>query len=140
MQLRSVTGDVFKAELYRFLGLSRPTDEEMAETGYPPGFVHVPDYLDAEWCKQLTAERRVRLKSGRFEWKKEHQANEALDCRVYARAALWTLGVAGWKPMKWQGLRDRRGLDHVPTESVPVRPPLPAAPPRRRVVSSNYMR
>lgn len=140
VQLRSVTGDVFKAELYRFLGLSRPTDEELVETGYPPGFVHVPDYLDAEWCKQLTAERRVRLKSGRFEWKKEYQANEALDCRVYARAALWTLGVAGWKPTKWQALRDRRGLDHVPTEGAPVRPPLPAAPPRRRVVSSNYMR
>jgi phage terminase large subunit GpA-like protein len=112
VQLRSVTGDVFKAELYRFLTLSRPTDEEFAAgQGWPPGYVHIPDYLDAEWCKQLVAERRVKTKSGRYEWKKEHQANEALDCRVYSRAALWVLGAAGWKALKWRALREGRGLD-----------------------------
>ncbi len=139
--LRTVTGDVFKAELYRFLALPRPTDEEVAGSGYPPGTVHIPDHLDAEWCRQLVAERRVRLKSGRFEWRKEHLRNEALDCRVYARAALWTLGVAAWKPTKWRNLRDRRGLDHVPVESAPVPPrPPPVRAPARRVVRSNYMR
>lgn len=119
VRLRSVTGDVFKAELYRFLSLSRPTDEQLEDgEGYPPGFVHIPDYMDAEWCKQLVAEKRVRTRTGRYEWKKEHQANEALDCRVYSRAALWIMGVAGWKPSKWKALREARGLDLQRTESA----------------------
>ena len=106
IRLRSVTGDVFKAELYQFLNLNR------VDVGSdPPGFVHVPNYLDAEWCKQLVAERRVRTKTGRFEWLKDrHPRNEALDCRVYARAALWTLGVAAWKPERWLRERQRRGI------------------------------
>jgi phage terminase large subunit GpA-like protein len=122
IRLRSVTGDVFKAELYRFLALSRPTDEEIAENGFPPGYVHVPDFMDADWCKQLTAEKRIRRSTGRYEWKKDHERNEALDCRVYARAALWTMGVAAWKPTRWQILRENRGLDREP-DAPPVQRP-----------------
>ena len=110
--LRTVMVDVFKAELYRLLALVRPTDEEIADAGYPPGYVHVPDTVDAEWCKQLTAERRVRTKSGHFKWDKHnHPRNEALDCRIYTRAALWVMGVAGWKPERWMAMRERRGLE-----------------------------
>lgn len=135
IRLRSVTGDVFKSELYRFLALSRPTDEGLeAGDGYPAGYVHVPDYLDAEWCKQLVGESRVRTKSGRYEWRKTHQANEALDCRVYARAALWTMGVAGWKPERWKRLRDIRALDidqpPQPDEPAPAQAPAPPPPSR----------
>ena len=102
---------MFTAELYALLALPRPTDEEIAADGFPPGTVHVPDFLDAEWCKQIVAEERRRTKAGRFEWVKVHQANEALDCRVYARAALWVMGVAAWKPERWRLMRERRGLE-----------------------------
>lgn len=140
VRLRSVTGDVFKAELYRFLLLPRPTDEEFAEgKGWPPGYVHIPDYMDAEWCKQLVAERRTQTKSGRFEWKMDHQANEALDCRIYSRAALWTMGASGWKSNKWQALRDARGLD-LARQDDPTEPrPPPTRRAVRRVVRSGYM-
>ena len=47
---------------------------------------------DAEWFRQLTAEKiTTRFQKGRpiREWvKKSHDRNEALDCRVYAMAAL----------------------------------------------------
>lgn len=136
VQLRSVTGDVFKAELFRFLTLSRPTDEALASgEGFPPGYVHIPDYMDAEWCKQLVAEHRVRGKAGRFEWKMNHQANEALDCRVYARAALWTLGVAGWRPAHWAKLRSQRQLD----ETNVVVPTIPVPPPARRARDGGWL-
>nr|USU31104.1 phage terminase large subunit family protein [Methylobacterium sp. OTU13CASTA1] len=150
IQLRSVTGDVFKAELYRFLGLERPTDEEIRENGFPVGYVHIPDYLDAEWCKQLVAERRVRTKLGRFEWKNDHGRNEALDCRIYARAALWITGVAAWKSQKWVGLRERRGLDIQAQERVDVldraataaamkRDPSPTRGPRVTMAQDPYL-
>lgn len=144
IRLRTVTGDVFKADLYRKLEAARPTDEELAENGWPVGWVHVPDYFDAEWCRQLTAERRVRTKTGRFEWKKEHERNEVLDCYVYARAALWTIGVAGWTSDRWMKERDKRGLDLVKEEEAP---PAPLPPPpktvnqlfRRRATRSGFM-
>lgn len=132
VMLRGVFGAVFKAELYRFLTLSRPTDEELAAgEGFPPGYVHVPGHLDAEWCRQLVAEHRVRNKSGRFEWKMNHQANEALDCRVYSRAALWTMGVAGWRAEHWRRIRTQRHLDETAVVVVPA-PPPPAAQRARR--------
>lgn len=134
IRLRTVTGDVFKAELYRFLALPRPTDEEIAEDGWPAGYVHIPDHFDAEWCKQLTAERRIRNKQGRFQWIQERARNEALDCRVYARAAIWTLGVAGWTPEHWQRERKRRGLDGAPKIERPKieQAEKPKAPPPKR--------
>lgn len=61
------------------------------------GFVHLPDWLTTDQCEQFVAEKRFRrLHRGKviYEWrvKKEGLPNEALDCRVYARAALELLG------------------------------------------------
>lgn len=65
-----------------------------------PGYCHVPSDRGAdggghdlaEWCKQITAEKLViRYVKGQpvREWHKHDKArNEALDCRVYALAAL----------------------------------------------------
>lgn len=78
---------LFKTEIYGYLGRG-PTAQ-----GYPPGYCHFPaDYTEA-YFKQLTAEERVRVKtkSGapKWEWKQIRNRNEALDCRVYAMAALY---------------------------------------------------
>lgn len=57
-----------------------------------PGYCHFPDDRPEEWFNQLTAEKLVtRYVRGQpvREWKKPDRArNEALDCRVYAYAAL----------------------------------------------------
>lgn len=56
-----------------------------------PGFMHIPDDRPEEWFKQITAESLVTRKGNvnRREWVKSSDArNEALDCRVYAYAAL----------------------------------------------------
>jgi phage terminase large subunit GpA-like protein len=62
--------------------------------------VHLPRGTDAEWVKQLVGERLVTVKTkrgfSRFEWQKLRERNEALDCRVYARAAAW-IAAAGPK-------------------------------------------
>ena len=55
------------------------------------GTVHLQDWADGEWLKQLAAEQLVTVKTKRgfskLEWQKLRERNEALDCRVYARAA-----------------------------------------------------
>ena len=53
-----------------------------------PGYVHVPKGRAEEWFLQLTAERLITRPGGVREWVKARQRNEALDCRVYAYAAL----------------------------------------------------
>lgn len=57
-----------------------------------PGYCHTPTDRDAEWYKQITAEKLVTkyVKGQPYrEWHKPDRArNEALDCRVYAYAAL----------------------------------------------------
>ncbi|MBX2854270.1 MAG: phage terminase large subunit family protein [Rhodobacteraceae bacterium] len=64
-----------------------------------PGYVHFSDQLPTEWFDQLTAEK-VRLKyvNGRpvRQWvpRGDSERNEALDCNVYAAAALHSLYAA----------------------------------------------
>jgi len=58
-----------------------------------PGFVHFPRSLDADYFRQLTAERIVtRFEKGRpirsWQPKRDGERNEALDTFVYAQAAL----------------------------------------------------
>lgn len=62
-----------------------------------PGFVHLATWVSTEEPAQLTSEKRVRrVHRGRvsYVWMKKTQdtPNEALDCRLYARAALEQLG------------------------------------------------
>jgi len=88
-----VNGSMIKEELYRWLRLERPTEE--SGSPHPPGYCHFPQYGE-EYFKQLTAEQLVtRIFKGyrRPEWQKTRDRNEALDCRVYARAAAAVYGM-----------------------------------------------
>ena len=64
-----------------------------------PGHCHFPLGRDLEYFEQLTAEKKyVKYHNGfpKYEWRKKDGArNEALDCRVYAYAALKSLGLSG---------------------------------------------
>jgi phage terminase large subunit GpA-like protein len=105
-RLWTVAVSTFKAETYRFLRQQRPTAEELdAGAKFPPGTVHLPDWVESEWLKQLAAEQLVTVKTkrgfARLEWQKLRERNEALDTRVYARAAAWIAGLDRWSEERW---------------------------------------
>lgn len=118
LRVWNVSGPVAKVELYRWLKLPRLTDEELdAGEDYPPGTCHYPEYGE-EYFKQLTAERRViRLHKGfpKATWEKDPaRNNEALDCRVYARAAASIYGLDRFKEIHWKRLEKALGVVTAP--------------------------
>ena len=150
-RLWTVAVSTFKAETYRFLRQDRPTREEIeGGASFPPGTIHLPGWTDSEWLKQLVSEQlvTVRTKRGfaRLEWQKLRERNEALDCRVYARAAAWIAGADRWSDEKWRDLEHQvGGARRKPDTSSPEIPPsagvVRSAPERkgRRVFRSSYM-
>lgn len=137
VRLWKIAVSVFKTETYRFLRLDRPTEEDLAEGGaWPAGFVHLPAGTTAEWVKQLVAEQLVSVKTRqgfqRLEWQQMRERNEALDCRVYARAAAWVMGMDRWDERRWEQLEEQvRGpAEDGPPAGQPNRPDQQQAPKR----------
>lgn len=62
-----------------------------------PGFCHFPKRYEQEYFEQITAEvviKKVDPKGYEVrEWHKKRARNEALDCRVYGTAALYSTGI-----------------------------------------------
>lgn len=156
LKLWTVAVSTLKAEFYRLLWLSRGDG-----VGYPPGWVHLPEGLDAEGVKQMVAEQLVSVKDRRGfskqEWRPLRERNERLDCRNYARAALSVLGADRYGDRFWTMWRrpapvapdplptvtPAAALEAPPASPVP-RPPPPHAPsvpaaPVRRVGRSGYL-
>lgn len=138
LRLWTVAVSMWKVDLYRRLWLTR-TDAEV----YPPGWVHVPKGVGSEWVKQLVAEqlRTIRNKrTGRQkqEWAKLRDRNEALDCAILARAALYLLGADRYGARYWERLMAERSDEKVlkpppevlapPAEDPPEAPPEEAPP------------
>ena len=123
-RLWTVAVATFKSETYRFLRLARPTDEEIAAGKWPAGYIHLPRGVDAEWVKQLVAEQLVTVKTKRgfqrLEWQKLRERNEALDCRVYARAAAWLAGADRWTEAMWRDLELQVGMPEAAEPDQPV--------------------
>lgn len=120
VRLWKIAVAVFKSETYRFLRLNRPSDDENA--GFPAGYIHLPHGATAEWVKQLTAEQLVQVRDRRgfqkLEWRQTRERNEALDCRVYARAAAWLLGVDRWDDARWNVFERQVELPPEPDEQM----------------------
>lgn len=119
VDLYTVGVDDAKATIYSRL--------KIAEAG--AGFCHFPFERDEEYFSQLTAEKVVTKYTKGFprrEWVKARARNEALDCRVYAYAALRILNPV------WSAV-SRRMTDAPIVEATP-----PAAPeePINRVVQN----
>lgn len=89
-----VGSSIVKSETYGWLR------QELEEDGTPPnGYCHFPQY-DQHFFKMLTAEQiQTKIVKGypRAEWVKKYDRNEALDCRVYARAAASVVGMDRFK-------------------------------------------
>ena len=139
-RLWTVAVSTFKAETYRFLRLERPTAEEIAGGArMPPGTIHLPDWVESEWLKQFVAEQLVTVKTkrgfARLEWQKLRERNEALDARVYARAAAW---IAGARPLVGRALGRGRagGQRRAGAAARPRRPAQLGARPHRPTAGS----
>lgn len=87
----------------------------------PPGsagYCLWPYEYEDEYFRQLTAERMVLGYSKGYEnwtWEKHRPRNEALDCRVYARAAAAACGVDSMTDDKWDVLLTDGVFPEAPT-------------------------
>jgi len=130
--------DTAKEQIYSNLKLDQ----------FGPGYCHFPqkDQYDEEHFKQLTAEKVVTKKRNGFPyrvWEKTRARNEALDCRVYALAALEARRVDLDKCAEsLQKQAEQKTAVPEPekivagTESLP-RPPAPR--PMRPVIRNNWV-
>lgn len=134
LKIWTVAVSTFKSELYRRLWLKREGDE------FPAGWVHLPRWVGPEPIKQLVAEQLVTVKDKRGftrqEWQKLRERNEALDCAVYARAALWVAGADRRGERFWDALAaeletagDEMRLARRMAQPVPVSEPAPTSAP-----------
>jgi phage terminase large subunit GpA-like protein len=140
-----VNSGMAKEELYRWLRLERPTDEDLEKgVPFPAGYCHFPKYSE-EYFKQITAEQLVtKIVKGyrKLEWQKMRERNEALDCRVYARAAAARVGLDRFQEKHWRAVAERIGADR-PSEPQqpdpqPSRPNAPMQPRRGRRVIGRF--
>lgn len=92
---------LIKSEVYGLLKLK--INKETGEI--PAGYCHFPDRSPA-YFRGLTAEEIVMSKDKRgydvITWVKKYKRNEPLDCRVYARAAAYIVGMDRWAPERWK--------------------------------------
>jgi phage terminase large subunit GpA-like protein len=100
----SVGVSVIKSELYGWLKLV-PNDDKT----YPAGYCHFPEY-DQNYFKGLTSEKLEQTTNRKgyieYQWKKGNfKRNEALDCRVYARAAAAIFGMDFFQEEHWSQVR-----------------------------------
>lgn len=127
VRLWKIGVSILKGELYGWLKKTKREDGSI-----PHGYCHFPEHA-TEYFKQLTAEQLVtKIVKGypKREWQKTRDRNEALDCRVYARAAAIALGLDRWGERKWEILiNQQKGASIKPKEESQ----------RSRVVRSRWM-
>jgi phage terminase large subunit GpA-like protein len=97
--LWTVGTSFLKAEIYGKLKLKVNEDES-----FPPWYCHFPSAYEPYYFRMLTAEhlqKRIVRGFAVYEWVKSFARNEALDCRIYARAAMAMLGAERWSEADW---------------------------------------
>jgi phage terminase large subunit GpA-like protein len=104
VRLWPVNTSIGKEELYRLLRLRMP--DLAAGEEWPAGYCHFPEY-GREYFEMLCAEQLITTTlAGRVstKWEKRRDRNEALDCRIYARAAAAVLRMETWPESRWKDL------------------------------------
>lgn len=102
LKVWNVGVSIAKTELYSWLNQEKPTDGH----SFPYGYCHYPQYGE-EFFKQLTAEQVVaKIIKGyrKYYWEKTRERNEALDLRIYNRAAAAIVGMDRFTPEQWDAL------------------------------------
>jgi len=132
-----------KSEFYGFLRKNKPTDEQLeAGEPFPSGYCHFPKYPE-EFFRQLTAERLVTVKDRRGfpyrEWRQIRERNEALDCRVYARAAASSVGIDRFTDKAWEKMERIMGKNIPPGKKPTTRKTEKLKPVIRKIIGSSYI-
>src|SRR5437764_8161467 len=83
-----------------------------------PGFA-----TSHSWAKRIVRGYR------KTEWQKARERNEALDTRIYARAAASQFGMDRFGPQHWVGLEQKMGIKAMALPPQPVPSPAPQLPP-----------
>lgn len=105
VRLWPVNTSIAKEELYRWLRGGIP-DAARGEQ-WPTGYCHFPSY-GKEYFEQICAEQLItRTVAGRriTKWELLRDRNEALDCRIYARAAAASLRFESWPDQRWEQMQ-----------------------------------
>lgn len=126
--------NILKTELYSWLRLEKPTDEDAASTGFPPGWCEFPQYGE-QFFRELTAEELVIRKVRGFNrptWVKVGAQNEALDCRIYARACAAIVGMDRFRDENWVELERQIAPNVLITAQKPGFSATSDAIPRRK--------
>ncbi len=116
---------MMKSELYGLLRLDNPTEDELKLHGYPPGFIHFPEYGE-EFFKQITAEEIVvRIVKGfrKYEWEKKYERNEALDTFLIARAMAAMSGLDRMTEKNWVKFHQSASQPVAAENNAPNKPP-----------------
>jgi phage terminase large subunit GpA-like protein len=144
VRLWKIGVSMIKSEIYNSLKMRKDDPDNLRVQGSP--LVHFPEY-NTEYFKQLTAEQLVtKIVKGypKRVWQKTRDRNEALDCRVYARAAAIALGVDRWSDSKWEKLVEKNSRK-IRAESKKEGNEMPQIPIKRslsrrpRVIKSRWM-
>lgn len=113
---------IIKSELYGFL--KTKIDRETGEV--PEGYCHFPQ-RDSTYFRGITAEEIMLTKNKRgydsVVWIKKYKRNEPLDCRVYARAAAYLVGMDRWTEDRWA--RELFLYEPAPATNETQSPPPP---------------
>jgi phage terminase large subunit GpA-like protein len=113
VDLYTVGTDLAKTIVMRRLRLDSPG----------PGYCHFPAGRSLKYFEQLTAEKPVTVYKNGFPHRtfvlEKGRRNEALDCRVYAFAALTLAGVK-WEKLKWKLRNIASGLSANKLQRVDV--------------------
>jgi Phage Terminase/Phage terminase large subunit (GpA) len=116
-----------QGELYRWLKLEWPTDEALAEGAtIRPAPATSRSTLTSTLSRSQPERLVTRIVKGfpRGSWEKEpSRRNEALDCRVYARAAAAICGIDRWPEARWRELERYLGREELPAPAPPEPPP-----------------
>jgi phage terminase large subunit GpA-like protein len=139
VRLWKIGVSMLKGEIYTFL------KRRVGEDGiFPHGYMHFPEY-NTEYFKQLTAEQLItKMVKGypKREWQKTRDRNEALDCRVFARAAAIALGIDRWSENRWEKISGQKS-ERLEVASVPTKTERPVTAVknnvRPKIVRSNWM-
>jgi phage terminase large subunit GpA-like protein len=82
-------------------------DPPIANEGYPPGYIHLNDWVTEDEVQQMVSERKIKKVNKKgyvdIEWrKKPGDRNEALDCFVYAHAGAVAMGLWNAPAFFWE--------------------------------------
>jgi phage terminase large subunit GpA-like protein len=141
VRLWTIGVSIIKSEIFNFLKHRKSNDGNV-----PHGYMHFPEY-NTEYFKQLTAEQLVtKIVKGypKRIWQKTRDRNEALDCRVYARAAAIALGIDRWSESKWEQIMPQTSIKKTVIEENSVDTTYEIASKtiikrRPKIIRSNWM-